>query len=253
MPFVKGQSGNPAGRPVGSRNRFTREMDEALEKRGVALIDAVVAHAHSATPAAMRLCLDRLLPVGKHRPATIELPPAETPDYTMAALGEVQRALAAGEISTDEGTRLLGFVERVTRILAAKAVADIDLAARLARCEEALGLAAPAADAKADAEPVPETAGVAAVDISSNNAETMAAATKAGPPVAAAPAEAAPITRSNEKTIAAALAPADARPRRHSAVDRLMDSTSPLAQMAGVLPTKGTRAVPPRMPLAGAA
>jgi hypothetical protein len=252
MPFVKGQSGNPAGRPVGSRNRFTREMDEALEKKGVALIDAIVAHAHMANPAAMRLCLERLLPVGKHRPATIELPAAETPDYTMAALGEVQRALAAGEISTDEGTRLLGFVERVTRILAAKAVAEIDLADRLARCEEALGLAAPAAEAKTDAESAPETAGVA--DIASNNAETMAATTKAGPPIAAAPTEAAPMVGNNEKTTTGALASADARPRRQrSAVDRLMESTSPLAHVAGAMPTRTMPAMPPRVPLAGAA
>src|ERR1700732_1280828 len=74
MPCVKGQSGNPAGRPVGSRNRFTREMREALEERGPDLIDRLAELAREANPAAMRLCYERLVPTGKHRAVAVELP-----------------------------------------------------------------------------------------------------------------------------------------------------------------------------------
>jgi hypothetical protein len=245
MPFIKGQSGNPAGRPVGSRNRFTREMDEALEQRGVPLIDSIANHAHAANPAAMRLCLDRLVPTGKNRPATIELPPVETPDYTLAALGEIHRALGAGEISTDEATRLVGFVDRTTRVLASKAVAEVDLADRLARCEEALakcmallGMPAPAGETAAvAASPAPEAAetAAAALAIANNNAKTMepAAAGEAAP----APSD----------------APPPARRSRGAAISRLTESTSPLAHGSGATPGKTMPAMPPPKPLADAA
>ena len=42
MPFVKGQSGNPAGRPAGSRNKFTAELQEALEESGLPLIQRLL-------------------------------------------------------------------------------------------------------------------------------------------------------------------------------------------------------------------
>jgi hypothetical protein len=266
MPFVKGQSGNPAGRPVGSRNRFTREMDEALEKQGVPLIDAIAAHARTANPAAMRLCLDRLVPVGKHRAATIELPPVETPDYTYAALGEIHRALAASEISTDEGIRLVSFVDRTARVLAGKAVGEIELADRLARCEEALancmmmlGMPVPAAEAAVDvAQPAPAATVPA---IANNNAKTMEPATAAGWPVAA-PAESPPVAKTNEAaealisaSVEAAIVPANAPPRGGtggSTKRRLMESASPLALNAA-LDAQTTPAPPPRIPLAAAA
>jgi len=237
MPFAKGQSGNPAGWPVGSRNRFTREMDEALEQRGLPLVNAIVTHAHAANPSAMRLCLDRLLPMGKHRPFSVELPPVDTPDYTMVALAEVQRALAEGEITTEEGMRLLGFVERATRILASKALAQVDVADRLDRIEQALllltdGKPTPAQEATAsDAVSAPQPPAEAA--IVNNNAETMNGAV-AG------------------KAVQAALA--DVRPRGSGNVkEHLMNSVSPLAPMAATLPQPTTPVAVARTPLANAA
>jgi hypothetical protein len=220
MPFVKGQSGNPAGRPVGSRNKFTRDMQEALDKKGLPVIDMIVEHAIDANPAAMRLCIDRL--IGKHRPCAVELPSPDAPDYTVAALKEIHRALGAGEIASDEAARLVDFVGRTARVLASKAAAEIDVAERLARCEEALLLllnagrpaaASIPAEAAAPAEP--------AIDI--NNAETMPPpALDAGRPIAVAP--------------AADLAAREGHKSRvnGAAVDRLMDSTGPLADLAAM-------------------
>jgi hypothetical protein len=225
MPFVKGQSGNPAGRPVGSHNKFTRDMQEALDKKGLPVIDMIVEHAIDANPAAMRLCIDRL--IGKHRPSAVELPSPEAPDYTVAALTEIHRALGAGEIASDEASRLVDFVGRTARVLASKAVAEIDVAQRLVRCEEALLLLLGAGKA-----------------IDNNNAESMAPE-----PAEAAPAELALANITENTSAGAAPAPLPApaaagtaaRPRgvTSATIDRLMGSTSPLAHTAGTAAQKG--------------
>ena len=180
MPFAKGQSGNPAGRPAGSRNKFTSEMQDALEESGLPLIQRLLELAGQGNTGAMRQCLDRLM--GKHRPSYVQLPSPDTPDYVLAALTEIHRALGAGEIPSEEASRLVDFVGRTARVLASKAAAELDFDERLARCEKALGLEPgagnPAAIDNNNTEtttPAPAETGTESPIVDNNNENTMEA------------------------------------------------------------------------------
>jgi Family of unknown function (DUF5681) len=208
MPFVKGQSGNPAGRPVGSRNKFTAEMQEALEDAGPPLIQRLIELAGQGNTGAMRQCLDRL--IGKHKPSAVALPAPDSPNYVMEALIEIHRALAAGEMASDEASRLVDLVGRTARVLAGKAVAEIDFAERLVRVENVLAAlldadtARRARDATASAAPVHESVVPAEGAIDNNNAESMTpAAAEAAQPAATAPAEPGAIDNNNGNTMGA--------------------------------------------------
>ncbi|HXW26590.1 MAG TPA: DUF5681 domain-containing protein [Xanthobacteraceae bacterium] len=258
MPFVKGQSGNPAGRPAGARNKFTRDMQEALEKSGLPLIQMIVDNAIDANPAAMRLCLDRL--IGKHRPSRVELPAPDAPNYSVSALTEIHRALGAGEIASDEASRLVDFVGRTARVLASRAVAEIDFAHRLARCEEALLLLLNAGKPAARAESMPAEAPTAPAPQAplhcNNNAQTMAPAADAGRPIAVTPPAGPAVAEDDDVAVADVFGeeplPASPDGRRRvngAAIERLMGSTSPLAHLAGAMAGKAAPAMPAKVPV----
>lgn len=59
--FTKGQSGNPAGRPIGSKNKST-QFKELLEEDLPALVSALRNRALDGDMNAMRLLLERLVP-----------------------------------------------------------------------------------------------------------------------------------------------------------------------------------------------
>jgi len=178
--------------------------------------------------------------MGKLRPAAVQLPSPESPTYLMDALTEIHRALGAGEIASDEAARLVDLVGRTARVLASKAVAVIDFADRLERCEEALMLllnaGKPTAAHEEASVAAPQAAGEPA--IVNNNAETMAAPapTEADRPVAVPAAETPAIDNNNEITMEAAPA-LDAAvrvtpPRRRDSIkERLMSSASPSAPL----------------------
>jgi len=59
--FEQGVSGNPAGRPVGVQDKRTA-LRKLFEPHQDALIEKVVSMAKEGDTAAMRLCLERLIP-----------------------------------------------------------------------------------------------------------------------------------------------------------------------------------------------
>ena len=79
MPFEKGESGNPAGRPRGARNRATLLMQNLLADDAEAIGRKAIEMAIAGDLAAIRLCMDRLAPVRKDEPVAFEFAGRDRP------------------------------------------------------------------------------------------------------------------------------------------------------------------------------
>jgi hypothetical protein len=102
MKFQPGQSGNPAGRPPGSLNRKTLALAAAYEAKAEEAANDVMERAKSGDPAAMRLCMERAAPAGRHRRFAFALPRIRTPEDAEAAIDVVMDGLAEGVLSLPE-------------------------------------------------------------------------------------------------------------------------------------------------------
>ena len=123
------QPGNP-GKQKGTRHRVTRAMQELLDGEAEALTRRAVDMALAGDPVALRLCLDRLLPVLRERPVSVDLPPMASPKDAVAASAALLQAVAAGEIAPGEARELGRLIE-----LHLKAVEVHELETRLAALE----------------------------------------------------------------------------------------------------------------------
>jgi Family of unknown function (DUF5681) len=137
MTFQRGESGNPAGRAVGSRNKKTLAVEAALFDHAEALVKNLVDRAMAGEPAAMRLAMERVLPAGRGRPLPIDLPPVRSAEDAQAAAAVIMAALKEGAISAREAVDLLRVVEGLTRLTGA-----IDVIKKIARKEVAKAAAA---------------------------------------------------------------------------------------------------------------
>jgi hypothetical protein len=116
MKFQPGQSGNPAGRPPGSRNKKTLALEEAFDEHVEEILKEVVGRAKEGDKTAQRLCMDRMLAPRRERPVVIDLPAIETPADARKALAVVTAELSEGGLTITEATRLIGLIQRMLRL-----------------------------------------------------------------------------------------------------------------------------------------
>ncbi|MCJ2067927.1 DUF5681 domain-containing protein [Methylobacterium sp. J-030] len=132
--FEEGRSGNPAGRPRGSRNRSTLALEAIFEGEAEALSRRAIAMALDGDGPAMKLCLDRLLSPRRDRSISFDLPTIESAADLPKATEAMLRAVASGEITPSEaadiGKAVSAHIEAITAA---------QMAERLARLEEANG------------------------------------------------------------------------------------------------------------------
>ena len=121
--------GNP-GRPRGSRHEALRALDAIGAEGAAEVMRAVVEAAKGGDMRAADILLRRLWPERKGRPVNVELPPLDGARGVAAALGAVAEAVAAGDLSPEEGQAVAAVLETQRR-----AIETAELEARIAALE----------------------------------------------------------------------------------------------------------------------
>jgi len=109
--FIKGRSGNVAGKPRGVRDRATVAAETLLAGEAEALTRKIIELALRGDVHALRLCLDRILPVRRGSPVHVALPEINTASDVTAALSCVTAAIGRGELTPDEAGGIASVIE----------------------------------------------------------------------------------------------------------------------------------------------
>jgi hypothetical protein len=128
--FKPGQSGNPAGKAKGTRNRATLALEELLDGQAEALTQKAIDLALTGDIAALRLCLDRILPARKDRPVSFEMPVITTAGDAKQALAALLNAVATGNLTPAEASEIGKLVDGYV-----KSIEATEVLARLDRLE----------------------------------------------------------------------------------------------------------------------
>jgi hypothetical protein len=113
-PFQKGQSGNPVGRPVGSRNAATQLAEALLDGEAEALTRKLVELALEGDPAMLRLAVERIVP-RRARTRPFPLPEINSAADLVPAMAAIACAAAEGVITPFDAAEMARLVETALR------------------------------------------------------------------------------------------------------------------------------------------
>jgi uncharacterized protein DUF5681 len=131
--FQAGSSGNPNGRPKGSRNRSTSQVEELLDNNEAAIITKILEKAREGDHQSAQLCVRSLYPRRRARPVLFDLPSIETLGDAKRASAAVCEAAGTGELTLDQADAYMSLIERHARV-----IEHAELAARVEMLEKKL-------------------------------------------------------------------------------------------------------------------
>ena len=132
--FEKGHPGGP-GRPKGSRNRAYALYDSLARKSMAKAVKAIGEAAEDGDPDCARLLFARLWPKAHDQVIELDLPPLDKPADLITAYAALVEAIAAGEVSPEQGAKVAEVLER-KRL----AIETAELEPRITALEEKRGI-----------------------------------------------------------------------------------------------------------------
>jgi hypothetical protein len=117
--FAKGRSGNSAGRPHGCLDHVNRAARLLLSGEGEALTRKAIELALTGDPAALRLCLERIVGPYRERAVEFPMPPIRNAADLAGAMGAVADAAAQGAVTPREAMQLGRVIEAYVRAVEA--------------------------------------------------------------------------------------------------------------------------------------
>ncbi len=135
MPFQKGKSGNPSGRPktkTAGRQNKRADVRAIFAGKAPELVQKALDLALAGDTTMLRLCIERIVPALKttDEPIAITIPAGTLVEQGQAVID----ALAAGKLTPDQAHSVMGIVEGQAKI-----VETDDLARRVAALEKEHG------------------------------------------------------------------------------------------------------------------
>ncbi len=122
--FKPGTSGNPRGKPAGTRSKSTQLLLTLMEGGAANIIKVVIDAAKGGDLMAAKIIIDRVIPTAKERPVNVALPDTTTPEGVSAAQSAILQAVAGGDLLPGEAATLSAIVESKRRAIETQELSD---------------------------------------------------------------------------------------------------------------------------------
>ena len=109
-PFRKGVSGNPAGKKPGTKHRVTMLAQSLIDDEAETIIRKLINLAKKGDRLALRLVIERLVPVRRERVLSLELPKVESAENLPKLTASLLESVGNGELTPGEGAALASLI-----------------------------------------------------------------------------------------------------------------------------------------------